>query len=412
MLRAVVFLCASAVSLLGWNPQEEINVNSRYTVESVNVSGKHASALNLGLRKELDAVVGQKLDNGLLDRLAGKIRRDLHVQSVTVRVRRGQVPDHVSVEFEIEDGRRKNFDVDVPKFAYHSRQGWTGAAQAATNIGKTSLSFGVLSDGDELAERYSGIRARVEHSGLGSNRVRLGFGFDSYHQQWNRSALEADPGGGGLYRTRQNLEPTATIILAEPLTWVFGASFERLEMQLPAARTESSNSVINTLRLHRGWEDGESTRQSLDAGYSLRAATRVLGSDFVYVRHRADARYEIVSGNSGLTIDFAAGRVYGRAPLFERFILGNASTLRGYSKFDLDPLGADRFVHGSVDYRYRFVTVFYDAGALWVASTGSGPKQSAGIGFRTDGREGFLLAVAFPLKGGRWDPVFITGFNF
>lgn len=413
MCRLLLCLLAIPVALPGWNQEDEINVNSRYTVETVQLSGARTASLSSELRKEVDAVVGQRLDYGVLERLAARIKRDLRVENVSVRVRRGRLPDHVTVEFEIQDGRKKRFDLDVTKFAYHSRQGWTGAGEASTRFGETTVAVGLVSDGDELVERFTGFRARVEQRSVGTSRVRLQFGAATYHQQWNpatQHAEGADP--ADLYRARHYFQPTATVVIAEPLTWSFGADMERLDMQFPAARTVTSNSVINTLRFHKGWEDSASTRHVLDAGYSLRAATRVLGSDFVYVRHVGDLRYQALNGHHELTLDFMAGGVNGAAPLFERFVIGNASLLRGWNKFDLAPLGGDRIAHGAADYRYRVFTVFYDAGVLWTGSTSTGPKQSAGGGIRTSGRDGFLLALAFPIRAGRMDPVFIMGFNF
>src|SRR6478735_2608624 len=112
-MRAVVFL-SLASTVFGWNPQEDINVNSRYTVERVNVSGNASNRVRVELRQELEAVVGQKLDHSVLDRLATRIRRDLRVQTVAIHVKRGQVPDHVTVEFEVDSGHHRDFDVDIP----------------------------------------------------------------------------------------------------------------------------------------------------------------------------------------------------------------------------------------------------------------------------------------------------------
>jgi len=413
MRAALLILCT--LPLFGWNPQEDVNVNSRYTVERVSISGKLSSRVSAELRRELDSVVGQKLDHGRLDRLAARIRHDLRVQNVGVRVHRGDQPDHVTVEFDVQSGRHQGFDVNVPKFAYHSTQGFTAAGQATTTIRKTALTFGVLSDGDELVERFSGVQARVERESLGTRRLRAGFEFDSYQEQWNGStvaALANEPGVPGLYRTRQNFQPSLTVVLAPALTWTFGVGVQQLEMEGPGARTESANSANSTLRFHTSWEDTGTNRQVLDAGYSLRAATRALASDFVYVRHAAKVRYEAVKGHNEVTVEFTAGGLTGRAPLFERFVLGNASTLRGWNKFELDPLGGDRAVHGAVDYRYRRLTVFYDTGVLWNGPVNTGEKHGAGFGFRSEGKEGFLLAVAFPLRSGHVDPVFIAGFNF
>ncbi len=415
-MRAVLFFSLAA-AMFGWNPQEDINVNSRYTVDRVNVLGNASHRVKLELRRELDAVVGQKLDHSVLDRLAARIRRDLRVQAVAIHVKPGQVPDHVTVEFEVESGHRRNFDVDIdiPKFAYHSRQGWTAIGEASTLIGNTALTFGVLSDGDELVERFSGVRARLERTSLGTRRARFRFEFDSYHQQWNSSTISALPqssGGPDIYRARQNFEPTVTLVLAQPLTWTLGVSFQQLEPQLPVARTEAANSVENALRYRKDWEDADSHKQTFDARYTLRAAVRMLDSDYAYVRHLAKVRYALASGHHELMLDFSAGGITGRAPLFERFVLGNASTLRGWNKFDLDPVGGDRAVHGSIDYRYRFVTVFCDNGVLWNGATTTGTRHGAGFGFRSEGKEGFLVAVAFPLKAGHADPILIAGFNF
>jgi hypothetical protein len=412
-MRRLLLVFLTAGLLFGWNQEEDINVNSRYTVEGIQFAGARATSLKPNLRKEVNAVVGQRLDYGVLERLAVRIRRDLRVENVSIRVLRGRLPEHVTVEFEVRQGHKNRFDVDVTKFAYHARQGWTGAGEASTRFGDTTVAAGLVSDGDALVERFSGIRARVEQRGAGSSRVRLQFGFDSYHPQWNPSTLAAEGADPAeFYRARHNFQPTATVVLAESLTWTTGASFQQLRMQFPSTRTVAAHSVINTLRFHKGWEDSSSSRHALDAGYNLRAATRILASDYVYVRHMGDLRYEITNGRHQLTLDFLGGGVNGKAPMFERFILGNASTLRGWNKFDIAPLGADRIAHGAVDYRYRVFTVFYDAGVLWTGSTSTGTKQSAGLGFRTSGRDGFLLALAFPLYAGRFDPVFIMGFNF
>jgi outer membrane protein assembly factor BamA len=99
----------------------------------------------------------------------------------------------------------------------------------------------------------------------------------------------------------------------------------------------------------------------------------------------------------------------GHAPLFERFALGDSATLRGWNKFDLDPVGGSRVIHGSIDYRYAFFHAFYDTGAVWDRTQDREQKQSAGVGFKV---EGFQLAVAFPIRAGHTEPVFLAGMNF
>lgn len=411
----IFFIAVLAVSaLIAGNQDEDANVNSRYTVESVNLAcaGKRAPKLSAELRREIDGIVGQKLDRGALNRIAERVQRDLRVDKVAVHVTRGFEPDRVRVEFEVENGFHREFDVAIPKFLYDSRQGWSGAAQATTSIAHNDVTFGIVSDGDALTERYSGIHARIARDGIGSERVRMQFEVEDYHDQWNQSTITALHGEDGLYRARQNFEPSATFELAQPLTVTLGMSFERLENENPAAGTDTANAMLATVHFHRSWEDAASDKHDIDAVYGIRAATHALASDFAYVRHILDARYLFKRDRHTVEVSFVAGHISGNAPLFERFSVGNASTLRGWNKFDLDPLGADKVVIGSVEYRYRYFQVFYDTGAVWQKTNTGEQKNSVGVGVRTDGKEGLQLAVAFPIRNGRAEPMFIAGFNF
>lgn len=392
--------------------EPELNVNSRYKVESVEVTGRRGTRLSEGLRVDLNKVVGQRLDHAVLDRLAARIKKELHVSSVTVKVSRGSLPEHVAVEFQVTKSHESDFELNMPKFLYHAKQGWSGMGEATVHAGGNDFTFGLLSDGDESIERFAGIQARFQRKQVGTQRLGLGFEFDSYHQQWNNATLTAAPPTDdfpGIYRSRQNFAPTATLVLAQPLTLSVGVSFERLQTQYPVARTESANAAVTTLRYQQRWKDSEETSQELDASYELRAATKTLESDFVYVRHTITVRYTFRHERSTVAIGFLGGGMNGRAPLFERFVLGNASTLRGWNKYDLDPLGGDRVAHGSLEYRYRIFQIFYDTGSVWDRGKDHEQKQSLGAGIRV---EGFQLAFAFPIRSGRVEPVFYAGLNF
>ncbi len=102
--------------------------------------------------------------------------------------------------------------------------------------------------------------------------------------------------------------------------------------------------------------------------------------------------------------------------MFERFVLGDSATLRGWNKYDIDPLGGNRMVYGSVTYGYRIMRVFYDTGAVWEQGTTPDARHSVGVGVSSGlgvfQKGAFLLAVAFPIRQGRADPVFIAGMNF
>lgn len=404
--------------LLAGSPAEDMNVNTRYTVESVELAGDSPAGISPNLRGELTRLVGEKLNPSALDDLARRIRHELHVRAVTHRLLRGKTPEHVRVVFDVR-GTPAKFEASVPKLVYRSDGGLSGLVEGTATVGRHALTFGVVSDGDILAERYSGIVARYEDKRLAGDRVRFRLDFESYHEQWNPATVHAleRPGvsdvTSGIYRTRDNIEPLLTLVISRGAPGILslgvGTSFERFQTQFPAARIESSNAMVSTLRYHRRLEGSGANQQEWDAGYSLRAATNTLGSDFAYTRHQADVQYVCIWGRSQVLDTVTAGEITGRAPLYERFMLGNSTLLRGWNRFDLDPLGGSRVVHNSLEYRYRLLDVFYDSGAVWDRGQTAVLRHSVGVGVR---QNGLYAALAFPIKEGHIEPVFMVGMNY
>ncbi len=415
MKYALISLLVSGVSLWGGNQPVlqpvEFNVNSRYTVESVELPREAESRISRGLRRDLQRLIGQKFNTQAINDLARRMREELNVRTVSQRVLRGTAPDRVKVVLEVAH-RRGEFDLSVPRFLYHSTEGLSASVDGNVVLGNHRFSAGLVSDGDELSERYAGVRARYENRRIGSDRVRLRFEFDSYHDQWNRSTVNAGgsaEAAGGLYRSRQNFEPLAAILLTKDLTLSFGMGFQRFDTQLPAARTQSANAAITSLRYERRIEGWGADQHELEAGYSLRAATRMLNGDLSYARHRWSVRYSVTRGRQSLTDEAVAGLITGRAPLFERYVLGTSSMLRGWNKYDLDPLGGSRVAYNSLDYRYGMFDVFYDTGAVWDQGQDAVARHSLGVGLR---KNSFMVAMAFPVKGGRVAPTFMVGMNY
>ena len=389
-----------------------LNVNSRYTVESVQIvdakGSKQDPKLSDTLRADLYHVVGEKLDHSHLEELAQRLKKELHAAKVSVNVDKGTTPEHVVVNFETRPQRDRDFDLDVVKFVYHSRQGWSGEGNLTTTVHGNAFLFGLVSDDDALTERFAGIRAGFERKNMGTERLKLRFIFSSFHEQWNRATLEnASP--SLIYRTRQSFAPEATIVIVRPLELSFGADFARYRPDVAGAKTESSNAVVSTLRYHQRW-GSDKNEQDVRANYSIRAATGVLESDRIFARHEVGAHYRMRKGDAQFDAIFSGGRIAGFAPLYERFVLGNAHTLRGWNKFDLDPLGASHAAHGSLEFSYDGFLVFYDTGAIWDRPVQREQKHSLGVGFRS--KDGFQLAVAFPVKSGSVDPVFYAGVGF
>lgn len=391
----------------------DLNVNSRYTVESVVLASQRYQ-LSGTVLNEMQRLVGERLNMDALNGLSQRITQELRARSVTFRVSRGLQPAQVRVTFEVEK-RPTNFDISLSNLTYNSREGWTGTGQATLTAGANAITMAGLSNGDDLVERYSGIRLRYDRLQVGGNRVRLGFEFDNFREQYS-GTLSNSSLGAGAYSSRKNFEPSATFLLAKPLTLTVGLSFESMQTDSTAARPDSANAIATTLRYHDRWGESDANSQDLDAAYRLRAATTSLGSDFAYTRHAANARYAWRRFHQSVEVAVMAGVIYGRAPLFERFVLGNNTTLRGWNKYDLDPLGGNRAVHASVTYGYHIMRVFYDTGSVWDSGKHREEKHSAGIGVNTGlgsfGKNALLLAVAFPIRSGHMEPMLIAGMNF
>ena len=405
-------LAGNAPDPAGGNAADPVNVNSRYTVESIDVAGQHDYTLSKPVLDRLHGMVGSRLDFDALRSLAGTITRELRVREVAVRVMRGSEPEYVRVVLDVNDGRSR-FDVSVPKFLWNSREGWTAESQATATQGDNALSVGLLSNGDDLLERYAGLNASLQRRSLGSDKVQFALVFEDYHEEWNQATVAA-AAPDSLYRSRRNIAPEVTFVLSRGISWSAGFSSEA--MQPEAGGDERyANAVTSTVRYNHSVESS-TVDQALEATYSLRAAERGLGSDFAYRRHHVKAHYTAAHNRQAVEVGMEAGAIEGVAPMFERFALGNSTALRGFDKFSLDPLGGSRIIDGSLGYRYRAMRVFYDAGSVWDPGGRPAPRQSIGAGLEKNigfiGNNEFLLALAFPLNQGRIEPMFVAGMNF
>ena len=200
-----------------------------------------------------------------------------------------------------------------------------------------------------------------------------------------------------------------TFVLAKPLTLSVGASFQQMENQFPAAQTEAANALISTLRYHRRLEDSEN-QHDLDAGYSLRAATRVLGSDFAYARHRVQFRYMLTRGKSVVIDDLTAGTDLRPGAAVREIRPGQRQ----------HPPGLEQVRPGShwvetawstipssiVTERFRSSTIRAPFGTATIRRC-SGIPPASGCG-----RGCSPWRWRFPLREGHIDPIFMVGMNY
>ena len=414
MLLSFMLLCAlllASALAQGPAPSGDLNVNSKYIVETVEFRyAKKPSALPkqiLEIQRMANLEVGKNFVQDHFDGLVKRLKTEYHTYKVTHRMERGTQPDQVKVIFELErNGFEVNAKVSDPTILYHSKNNFSFGTDLEIDTGSNgALIAGVRTDNDLTLERTSGIRGGYRHD-VFNRHVRLAVIGESYRAQWNPATL-SDP---GIYRRRQSLEPSVTIQVLPSLRLKAGVNLQRIETQFPVARFESTHALISSLRYEQGWELGTATRNLVVAGYDLRAAARTLGSDFVYARHAFDVSQTLtLPGKQSVTLSVTAGTLSGQAPLFERFVLGNSQTLRGWNRFAVAPLGGNRMAHGSAEYRVRGVRVLYDRGAVWNDGQTAKVRHSFGAGYT---KAGLTCLVAFPLRDGNVTPILLLGYNF
>jgi outer membrane translocation and assembly module TamA len=171
-----------------------------------------------------------------------------------------------------------------------------------------------------------------------------------------------------------------------------------------------ANAWIAGISADHRWESARDIDQRVEASYQLRAALDGLGSDLVYKRHLGEARYRFDQRHSTVLASLSLGYISGTAPLFERFSLGNSSTLRGWDKYDIAPLGGERMFHASVEYRLWHVGMFFDTGSVWDRNADVNVRYSTGFGVHSDNS---FITLGFPLNSDNGpSAIFMAGVRF
>jgi hypothetical protein len=407
----VVFLVARISDDTGLSE----NINARYVVESVDIEGP-ASEVSQQLRDDLQKLVGKRLDNEEADRLRGRLESELKGRNVARRISKGSEAGKIRVVFDIVEEPSIHFAPTRSKLVYHSEQGWSGALDVpfSNSTSRHRFSAGVVfSDIDELIEEYSGFRLGFESRSIGTDKIGVRLDFARFNETWEDATLSALPLNPTIpepYRNRLAFEPTVTFAFNPSVRFTGGVSLSNMESLTHAPDSQKANAWIAGVSAEHTWraEDGD-TSQRFAASYQLHAAVDGLGSDLFYKRHFGQASYRYTQGRSEALGSISLGYISGQPPIFERFSLGNSTTLRGFDKYDIAPTGGERMFHSSIEYRFYHVAVFFDTGSVWDRDTDAKIRYSTGFGVNTDN---FFLLLGFPLNGDDATPIFMTGVRF
>lgn len=413
------------VAKIADNEALKTNINSRYIVDAVEIEGKFKASISDALNGDLQKMVGQNLDSQRVDQLGSRIQVEntstADVVFVSHRLRRGDTAQHVKVVYDVSLVHN-TVSAFVVGSMYHSRQGISfsrfGVKYTRRKLG--ALTFRGFNDANPLIERDSGIAFDYDYRIRG---LLFHLEYSSARVQWKTNTLQAaqqDVSAPGLYRLRDTIAVSTTLIkLPLGLTATGGATFEVLQMQSPVPGFQANRSLRGSIS--SAYKDSKTTNVG-SWSYSIRSAFGPLGSDFIYTRHELTGRYRY-RWDSGSTFElsFRGGRVTGNAPMSERFSLGNAQTLRGWNKYELDPLGGNRYAHSTAEYGVDGFGAFYDLGSVWDAGQPAVVRHSTG--FRIGGscklnKRGryFCYApsvtVAFPIRRGGARPALIVEWRF
>jgi hypothetical protein len=389
------------------------NINARYTIERVEIAGIDESRISQKLRDELHALAGGRLDPANAERLSHLLEAELPDYSVTRQISRGAEAGRIVLVFKFEPSERR-FWIPLPanrsKVVYHEDQGWSGVFDIRATPGSSAFSVGLVGgNGDDLIEEYSGYWLRAENREAGTRRVGLSFEFSSYSDDWKAStlsALAASPAVPPAYSHRTSAQPAVTFAVDRHLRFTGGADVSELEPLAPSTITQHANAVVGSIDFDQSWRPESGGRQRVVGRYDYRAGTRSLGSDLVYGRHLAQGHYIFNHQHNRLTADFLVGDLSGQAPMFERFSLGDTTTLRGWDKYAFAPLGGDRMWHQSIEYAFRNFAYFFDTGSVWDKGTPARVRLSTGVGYHDDN---WFITFAVPLNDNDVRMTFMIG---
>jgi hypothetical protein len=392
------------------------NVNSRYNVEDVEFQGVSEERLDQALRDDLHALIGKPLDPDLVQRLEDRLGQALPAYDVTHRTVRGSQPGRIKLVFAVsraDSARWLQYELLEGNGVYHSDQGW-GTMLLITGGGRdmhASVTI-PIDNADDLIEEYSGIGLSFETRRLGTDRLGAFFEWSTYDQSWRDATLATlatTPQIPAPYRNRMGITPLLKLAVTQHITFAGGVNISELDELSGGPSSRMANSAIGSVRFFRRSRERATTRHDTDASFSVRAGTRSLQSDLVYDRYLGQFDYSFKQSDHRLLISTKAGGITGQAPLFERFSLGDSKTLRGWDKYRITPAGGDRIFYGSLEYRYRDVGMFLDAGSVWNDGAERRTRVSTGVTF-TPGPLFFTLG--FPVNTDEFRAVFTMGFRY
>jgi hypothetical protein len=394
----------------------EANINTHYIVESVEIKGVPEADVSKQLRDDLQTLVGRRLDSDEAEQLETRLKESLPDYDVRRRIKRGSQQPHIRLVFELsrsESTRWLHFEPLKSKFLYHSDQGWGGYLDLPIGGRDFRVTPSVAIDNrDDLIEEYSGFGIRLETRKIGTERLGASLEWSTFDQTWQPATLTAidlTPGIPAAYEQRSTVTSLVTFALTRQLSMSAGVSISELDLLSISDESQMANAAIASVGYDQQWKHTSGSSHDIGARFAVRAASDALESDLVYRRYFGSGSYWYRWEKHTVLASGMAGTISGEAPLFERFSLGDSTTLRGWNKYDIAPAGGDRMFHASLEYRYGGLALFLDVGSVWDHDTNARTRVATGFGFHSGP---VFVTVGFPLNTDDLSAVFTMGIRF
>ena len=382
--------------------ERDHNINARYIIDRADITGVPDGELTPALRDDLAAVIGKRLDSPEADRLQERIERDLAGYDVSRRIRRGSEAGRIRLVY---DARKKeppawlDFQSLRSGVVFQSEQGWGSYFDLPLGYRNLRVTPIVAIDyNDDVVEEYSGYGLRVEARKLGTQRLGASFEWTRFEPDWEqatRDALALDPRIPPLYERRSTVTPLLKFAFTRDFSVAAGVSISELEPFSPVTDSQSANAFVASIDFGRQWDEASDARHRVGAGFGVRVGSHELEGDLSYRRYFGEGTYRVRFGRHQVQATGMAGGITGEPPLFERFTLGDSRTLRGWNKYDIAPAGGTRLLYSSLEYRYRGLGLFLDAGSVWDEDAERRVRVSTGFGFHAGPA---FLTIGFPLN--------------
>ncbi|MFH0791091.1 MAG: outer membrane protein assembly factor BamA [Candidatus Omnitrophota bacterium] len=378
-------------------------------VNKINIKG-NVKTKDVVIRRELRIGPGDKFDGDKLKRSKERLQNLGFFEEVSYDTEDTGAADKKNLAVNVKETKTGAFsfgggystvdqfvgfvEVEQKNFDWRNFPYFTGAGQDL----RLRASFGTVSEGFDLSFTEPWVFD-----------YPVSFGFDAYKRTHKRESdvgygYDEDTTGGDLRLGKEISEYTRASLMYRYDRIDIGGVTDDATNDL---KKEEGTNAISSMELGVSFDTRDNifdtTKGDLLSG-SVECAGGPFGADkdFFKFSGRASHYFPLLAGS---VLEFR-GRMgiadsYGNSeeiPIYERYFVGGADTVRGYHERKIgpidsvskDPLGGNSLLIGNIEYLYPFFSflkaaVFYDVGNVWskISDLGSGGfKSSVGFGLR------------------------------